>query len=107
MPNIILYYLLEKMPYEVDDEIVGSKTLEVSSSMLNSLSVVGVVFGVVAPDDKLSPSTSSSTAFNKWPPLAAVVRLDGTCRRLDSVLPLLIRLLVELPALKLPLITLE
>lgn len=78
------------------DEIVALKTLE-SSSMLNSLSVVGVVIGVVVPDDKLS-SISSSTAF------VDVGRLDGTCRRLDRVLALPKRLLVELTELKLPLI---
>jgi len=80
----------------VFDEIVALKTLE-SSSMLNSLSVVGVVIGVVVPDDKLS-SISSSTAF------VDVGRLDGTCRRLDRVLALPKRLLVELTELKLPLI---
>jgi len=58
--------------------------------MLNSLSVVVgvVVIGVDVPDDKLSMSMSSSVAF----------RLDGACRRLDSVLTLPpSRLLVELP----------
>jgi len=66
--------------------------------MLNSLSVVvGVVIGVVVPDDKLSASISSSTVLG---------RLDGTCRRLDRVLALPNRLLAE-PVLKLPLITLE
>ena len=47
---------------DVADDMVELKTLE-SSSMLNSLSVVvGVVIGVVVPDDKLS--ISSSTLFS-------------------------------------------
>jgi len=47
---------------DVADDMVELKTLE-SSSMLNSLSVVvGVVIGVVVPDDKLS--MSSSTLFS-------------------------------------------
>lgn len=56
-------YKLDTKPDEFDDT-VALKTLE-SSSVLNSLSVVvGVVIGVVVPDDRLSTSISSSTVFS-------------------------------------------